>query len=366
MQDKNNTVELQAEILLNGLQEDFQKSSIEGRIEQLERRLIDPMGTYEKPDPIITIFGKPFGTRGNISTLTAKPKVGKSMVCALISATVLRSGCVEHFESRHQGSKVLYFDTEQGSFHAFLQAKRIVKLSGNQQNLRYFALRTEDDERKRLEFIKDAIEYYPKTSLIILDGVADVTTTGVNDEEQSKVIVNKLMKWSAESNVHIVCILHQNKGNDSAKGHLGSHLLQKSETVLSLDKDYDTGIVRAEPTHTRGVPFEPFFMSIDETGTPYLTGEPAPKHDGAKSKQPHTYSLQENYTIISECLKDVDGLKRKELEEKIIYHLGEKDISISAQTCRNWFTYFKEKKMMFQEKKLAPYKLNFKWKNPSG
>ncbi|MCU9931164.1 mobilization protein, partial [Escherichia coli] len=63
------------------------------------------------------------------------------------------------------------------------------------------------------------------------------------------MIVSKLMKWSEEKNILIVTVLHQNKGDNNARGHIGTELNNKAETVLSVSKSSDNemvSIVQAE------------------------------------------------------------------------------------------------------------------------
>ena len=63
------------------------------------------------------------------------------------------------------------------------------------------------------------------------------------------MIASKLLKWTEEKNIHVVTVLHQNKNDGNARGHLGSELVNKAETVLSVTKDSkekDISIVEAE------------------------------------------------------------------------------------------------------------------------
>ena len=45
------------------------------------------------------------------------------------------------------------------------------------------------------------------------------------------------MQWTDDRQIHIHTILHQNKGDENARGHIGTELNNKAETVLLVEKD---------------------------------------------------------------------------------------------------------------------------------
>lgn len=113
-----------------------------------------------------------------------------------------------------------------------------------------------------------------KPDLLILDGVADLCNDP-NDLHESEALVCELMRWSCEYDNHILCVLHSNPGGDKARGHLGSALLRKSETVMLVKADGDTSIV--SPQYCRNEPFTEFAFQINASGLPELCGIPVPQ-----------------------------------------------------------------------------------------
>lgn len=83
------------------------------------------------------------------------------------------------------------------------------------------------------------------------------------------------MRWSSEYDNHILCVLHSNPGGEKARGHLGSALLRKSETVMLVKADGDTSVV--SPQYCRNEPFTEFAFQINASGLPELCGIPAPQ-----------------------------------------------------------------------------------------
>lgn len=71
------------------------------------------------------------------------------------------------------------------------------------------------------------------------------------------------MGW--EQNIHIQTVLHLNKGDDNARGHIGTELNNKAESVLLIAKDNvdaDRGIVF--PAIIRSKAFQPFVFKLSE------------------------------------------------------------------------------------------------------
>ena len=58
------------------------------------------------------------------------------------------------------------------------------------------------------------------------------------------------------TNTHILCVLHTNPGSDKARGHLGSSLQRKAETVIFVHRNGESSVV--EPQFCRNEPFERF------------------------------------------------------------------------------------------------------------
>jgi hypothetical protein len=94
----------------------------------------------------------------------------------------------------------------------------------------------------------------------------------INSSEEAAFITNKLLKWSEELDIHIITVLHQNKADNNARGHVGTELINKAESVLSIAKDStDNELSIVTPEYFRGREFEPFAFSINEHGLPGIS-----------------------------------------------------------------------------------------------
>ena len=97
------------------------------------------------------------------------------------------------------------------------------------------------------------------------------------------------MQWTDDKQIHIHTVLHQNKNDEHARGHIGTELNNKAETILQVEVDKeDKAISVVEAVHIRDRDFEPFAFRINEDVLPelvepYLSKE---KKSGRPTKEP--------------------------------------------------------------------------------
>lgn len=87
----------------------------------------------------------------------------------------------------------------------------------------------------RLEVIEQAIINTPGVGLVIIDGVRD-PMYDINCAKESTDLIDKLMEWTDKFQIHIHTVLHPNKSDDNARGHVGTELNNKAETVLKISR----------------------------------------------------------------------------------------------------------------------------------
>jgi len=304
-----------------------------------------------------------FGTLGNFSLVIGKAKARKSFLINMLVATSvtkdLLHGILKSDLPPNQ-NEVLYFDTEQGKYHVQKAVKRICTQIDQPEpmHLHAFHLRSLAPSA-RLKFIEDEIYSNDKIGFVVIDGIKDLITS-INDESEATMVTSKLLKWTEERNIHIVTVLHQNKGDNNARGHIGTELINKAETVSSvtvIENDKEVSIV--EPQQCRNREPESFAFSVDENGLPYIVNgyEPPIK------KISNSFSVTEledfkKYKLLTEVFSHNKEYKYGALvsQLKIAYKnqlkkdLGDNRIKDLITDCKNngWLTQVKDK---------APYTL---------
>ena len=255
----------------------------------LSQSELKPTEVIEYPTPIISRgvqrikrsdgtfleLEKPFGTLGNFSFLQAQPKHKKSFLVALLAGIYL-GGSVNtapEFIGHRDGREVLYFDTEQGNYHAQRSFRNAFKLAGqqHQKNFHTYALRPLDF-KTRVEVIEYAIlEKFENVGLVIIDGIIDLISDA-NDLKQSEEIVQKLLTWTAKANCHILTVIHTTGSSEKPTGHLGTFLERKCEMQLHLSKnETHKGHIDVKAKSTRGFTPDDFSFFVNEFGLPEIS-----------------------------------------------------------------------------------------------
>ena len=256
--------------------EDYRLREQQLRNEVLSEQLAPHLLDLSKPAPILKPIieqnGLMIASLGNISAVVGAAKSKKTFLCtALVGGLLAERG---DFGITPRLAKVLWVDTEQSLFHVRKVAERIHRLAGWDDSRNCGMLRTltlrEVEPKRRAALLYMAIELY-KPHLVVVDGISDLMYN-TNDIEESDRIIGQLMTLSTEYNCHIMCVLHTNPNSDKARGHVGSALQRKAETVIFVHKVGECSVV--EPQFCRNEEFEPFAFIVDEQGLPTLSDMP--------------------------------------------------------------------------------------------
>ena len=240
---------------------------------------------YEKAPEILKVQGSVIGTLGNFSASIGKAKSKKTFNVSAIVAAALKNGTVLRYvaELPEEKRKILYVDTEQSPYHCLKVMKRILRMAGlpddrDNEHLEFLALRKYTPEQ-RIRIVEQAIYNTPDIGLVIIDGIRDMVYD-INSPGESTRIISKLMQWTDDRQIHIHTILHQNKGDENARGHIGTELNNKAETVLQITKSTQDGnISEVKAMHIRDREFDPFAFRINDSALPEAV-------DGYVFKQP--------------------------------------------------------------------------------
>jgi len=137
-------------------------------------------------------------------------------------------------------------------------------------NYKYQRLRkyTKLERQQLLEYLFMESDIKDHLGVVCIDGYVDFVND-FNDLTECDTFTNKLMKWSEIRKCHITGVLHLNPNSDKARGHLGTILQQKCESVV-ITKDMGD---YSEIIHQRGrgKKFKNFNISVDQQGLPYVS-----------------------------------------------------------------------------------------------
>lgn len=256
---------------------------------------------YPEPVPILSQGDTAFLTRGNVIMINAKAKSMKSYLATSLASSILEDDILG---ISGEGNSVLYIDTEQSKSHVCKLLKRIYRLTGLEDvepdnRITVLALRELNVEERRA-IIYESVRTI-KPSLVIIDGVRDLVHD-INDIKECSPVVGEIMALSSECDNGIVVILHTNKNDNNARGHIGSELSNKCETVLQVVND--SGIATVTPVYSRNREIKPFSFRINDNGLPEGCHIPKVEKKNTELKELITKAMSGIYWISEKDLTD--------------------------------------------------------------
>jgi hypothetical protein len=218
--------------------------------DKLQPLKFDPDNLTPTKEPLLLLNNVPVLYAGNLLTLVGHDKSGKSHVEAAIAKATTEG-------TRHLGftcedvGRIAYIDCEQdrADFESLL-----LRAGCDAEKVAGYHLTglSVSDTKSALVAI---LEEEPNLRAVLIDGFADLLGS-VNDEEQAIELVRYLMATAHKHEVAIIGVLHLNPGSDEkSRGHLGSQLGRKSQTVLQIkQRDDGSRVLFTQRARKRSIP----------------------------------------------------------------------------------------------------------------
>lgn len=167
--------------------------------------------------------------------------------------------------------KVKIFDTEQSPKYSQKTLHKIIGVSGLEYSdfITYHTLKKYNKNVKK-QIVEMCIAK-DKPSVVIIDNIRHFVSN-INDFTESGQTLEWLLYIQAKYNVHICCVIHQNKGDNNARGHLGAEIDTATEMTLRINKDPNNkmqSIITFEKTRDGWEPDEEI-LQVDEENIPSL------------------------------------------------------------------------------------------------
>ncbi|MCQ2244594.1 MAG: AAA family ATPase [Bacteroidaceae bacterium] len=311
---------------------------------ELENKLkaceIDMDAEYPKNTFLFSVDDVPVITQGDLHTIGAKQKGGKTSLVAILMAAIL-CGEWNRVKCLIKGMSILYIDTEMKTIDTQSLGVKAAKMAGVDVKalsdrihlVNFRPLTPKEMETGILYFIH---KYNPQ--LVIIDGIVDLCANFNDVEASQNLVLNFLMKIAEVEKCAIINVLHTNKtdGYTELRGHLGAYFEQKGVTVMKCEKDDDSNIVTVKfPTH-RYAPVPEFHFTFDEDGVPVCADElhQQIEQHKAQSKQDQKEAerkavFEERKQIVLDILNVNGGkMERKALVEAVMQRIGKKESTV--------------------------------------
>ncbi len=323
--------------------------------EKLQTVKIDPLKQIPKP-PTCLWFLKdykefPVSSLGDFSLIIGKAKSKKTFAIGMMIAAAGSNDAIQQTirgQLPKERSKILYFDTEQSEYHVKLAMNRICALLDLKvpKNIETYHLR-KFPPLERLKMIETAIYKVPDVGMVVIDGIRDLVTS-INDETQATNISSSLLKWTGELGIHIMTVLHQNKNDSNARGHLGTELVNKAATVLSVEKvtEGSKSVVKAESC--RGIEPPEFAFYIDDEGLPCIC-DYVPNKRGAKVLKPEDIDYEMHRGVLIDLFALEEKPKLSSLKQRIKDLFQLRGISFGINKADEFRNYYQHKAFIKNE-----------------
>jgi hypothetical protein len=303
-----------------------------------------------------------FASLGDFSMVQGKAKSKKSFFVAMLVAACLNNNkpLYNKINPILSASRrnIVVFDTEQAKYDVQLFNQRVMAIGGLPGKpypyLDYYHLKRYDTAQ-RMGVIEHTLYNTPGIVLAVIDGVRDLITD-INDPQQATFIADKLMKWVDELNIHIVVVLHENKGDTNARGHVGTELTNKAETVVSINKSkINPEISTVVAEQTRGTEFKDFAFLINALGLPEIVdlGIEADQEPKKKTIYPNSFPPETHKLIVEAVFKEAEYFKYKDIIEQIKAGFRASNVNFGNSKAREFLTHWLNNKWVVKGKQVG-------------
>ena len=300
--------------------DDFSDEELESYLSKGEIKATDKVTI---PPKILFVGDCTIATFGNFSASTGKAKSKKTFnISAMVAAAVTNTTVLNYRACLPEGKrKILYFDTEQSKYHCHNVLERIYKLSGlsvkkDDPRLLFWGLR-EYTPKLRIALIDYALRKHQEVGLVIIDGLRDLMYD-INNGKEATDVMTVLMAWTSVYDLHIHTVLHLNKNDNNPRGHIGTELENKAETVLIISKNLqNNSISEVRPMHMRDKEFSTFAFHIDDNKLPVLDNGISVTVVKRREKSLVSLDNEVHQEILSKAFKNNSPIRYSDLVEMV-------------------------------------------------
>ena len=264
---------------------------------------------------LFNMLDKPCFPRGEVVTVTGKPKSGKTFFLSLLmtACTADRDVIGIKRATNSPPLKCLWYDTEQCQQSTReIIAERIRPMAAESEGgfleEMYDVFNSRSlDFAERMELLESAIaQCHP--DLVVIDGICDLIRD-INDGTTVKAVVEDLMRTAQAYSCCIVCAIHQNKGAEdrNPRGWIGTELNNKSFEVYACELIKPDIIFSVEQVLSRRYRMNSlFYFVVDDNGMPHHSDGPQTTEERSTENKKSYPPMNEKYIIYVNDAMTVD------------------------------------------------------------
>lgn len=285
--------------------------------------------------------------------ITAKPGVGKSSICEAIISNHLNpnsDGLGFEVHLPLERNKILYIDTERSQSETWDSWERTLKRSEiefpNIDNRLIFGNYKAFCLSERMDQVKEIMSLNNDIGLIIFDGGGDFVNN-TNDIMEANLFINWINTFNP--NISLIFTIHTNPKDNKPRGHLGSELCRRANSVLlarkkeneivEITSEFEDGKVRHGGSVTSYYKFDveyKMFKSLDDY-TPKKTTPRAEKNKSKYKQMAIKIWGDNDLMFFSDIVKEIQSITGKTYEaSKSIFNRDFKKENICEGDKNGW------------------------------
>ena len=320
----------------------------------------------EEPEPVVSVCDETISTAGNITVFTGYKKTGKSAVFSAIIAGFMQNNPITDtlgFKPKYNSNSraVIHIDTEQSRFNfdRFTRKNVLSRANLSSPPKWFYSLSLRETKiNERMEILKNICAFVKKEHggihCVLIDGIADFVSS-VNDEEDCNNVIHEFELMTIDYNTPLITVLHLNPGGNKSRGHLGSQLERKAESVLKMEKNPENGITSITEEALRNGGDMPIieFSFNKSKGYHTFIGYESLKRKSKKATSFSDFEIETHYETLFEIIGE-DGMSNDQLITELMRMLD-----VSNNAAKNILKEYKAQGMVIVEKRDMPYSLNY-------
>lgn len=217
-------------------------------------RYVDLTGDEEgEVEDFLFTFGDQGGMMksGNIQTLRGAEKTGKSAFGLMLMAAAIK-GEFLGIKPIRRDLRILWIDTEQSIGDVRKKGRAVLSMAETTKQPDGLVVASVINNYCKEDALKAVLQAIDDNApdFVFLDGIVDLCND-FNSETEGEGIVLQLQRKAAKYNAAILCVIHTNKNDDSARGHLGSALQRKGTEVYQVNKQIGESIATITRPNSR-------------------------------------------------------------------------------------------------------------------
>jgi len=280
----------------------------------------DPARPPPEEPWLFKLAGVEIAHPGNLLVVAAAVKSGKSSFKSAMLASLFGNPGRDYLgvEGRNtDGKAVLHFDTEQSKgdhHHMMVRSVERAGATACPDWMESYSLRSFSRIECRAVIVGLVKEKALKGGVhsVFIDGVADLCSD-VNDMNEASDLVSELMRLADETASIIVCGLHHNPGSEKTRGHLGSEIERKAESVITLKKVEEKVTVTVSPARHAPVG--------KDNGVTFEWNDSERRHTLCGYVAPVSRANEDLRSVVEELFADIDpgrGMPWLVMKDKIV------------------------------------------------